>query len=129
MNKHKQELRGKKRIAEGIRLIVEEAKATGEEVGSNVNSLGMNIKQSLKGALAARNSVVMVRLNEESVTKLDELVDSGLVSSRSEAAAFLVGQGIKASDRIFGRMSKKIAQIRDAKEELRKMLDDESPSE
>ena len=55
----------KKRLKEGIDILVEEAKAAGEVVirRSGVENLGENLKQTLQGALTGRENVVMVRLN------------------------------------------------------------------
>ena len=78
----------------------------------------------------ARDSVVMVRVNKESLNKLDELVDSGLNASRSEAAAFMIAEGIMAKDDLFSKISEKTEMIRKTREELRKLLDeDDLPSE
>ena len=67
----------------------------------------------------------MVRLNAESVAKLDELVESGIVNSRSEAAAFLISEGAAARSQLFERIAEKTETIRKAKKELRSLIDDE----
>ena len=112
---------GRKRIKEGIDIIVDEVRSSAESVGGS-------LRESVQGALAARENVVMVRMNKESSTRLDELVEAGVVGSRSESAAFLIGEGIKASADLFGRISTKVEEIRKAKEELSRLLD-ESPSD
>ena len=116
----------KKRIVEGIEIVVDEAKAGVRKAirSSGVESLGENLKETLQGALSARNSVVMVRLNEESLARLDDLVEAGVVNSRSESAAYLIGEGINARTDLFDRISNKIDQIRKAKKELKELLDE-----
>ncbi len=116
----------KKRIVEGIEIVVDEAKAGVRKAirSSGVESLGENLKETLQGALSARNSVVMVRLNEESLARLDDLVEAGVVNSRSESAAYLIGEGINARRDLFDRISNKIDQIRKAKKELKQLLDE-----
>ncbi len=47
-----------------------------------------------------------------------------MVDSRSEAAAFLISEGIKARQGLFDQISGKIEQIKKAKEELRELLKD-----
>jgi hypothetical protein len=111
----------RKPISESINIIVGEAKAS-------AGTIGENIKETVEGALSSRKNVVMVRLNENSVGRLDDLVDAGVVSSRSEAAAYLIGEGIKAKQALFDRISDKIDQIRKVKDELRDLLDDEPAS-
>jgi hypothetical protein len=112
----------KKRLSEGIKIIIDEANSAAGQAISDAESLGESLKETLQGALSARNNVVMVRLNKESLIKLDDLVESGIVSSRSEAAAFLIGEGVKARSGLYERISEKTAQIRKAKEELRDLL-------
>ena len=120
----------RKRLKEGIDIIVDEAKTAAKEAirRSGAETIGENLKETLEGALSARENVVMVRLNKESISRVDELVEAGVVGSRSEAAAFLIGEGIKRRQGLFDQISGKIEQIRRAKEELRRLLD-ESPGE
>ena len=125
-----EERKDTKRISERIEIIVDEAKSAAADAihRSGVESIGENLKQTLQGALSARENVVMVRLNRESLGRLDELVEAGVVSSRSEAAAFLIGEGAKAKAELCERISDKIAHIRRVKKELQDLLN-EPPSE
>ena len=83
------------------------------------------MKESVESVLAAREKVVMVRLNKESLMRIDELVESQLVKSRSEAAAFLIGEGIQRRNGLFDRIAQKVDNIRKAKEELHNLLSEE----
>src|SRR5437879_7602584 len=71
-----------------------------EGLASQVRELAQKIPESIgkaiESALSAREHVVMVRVNDESLTKLDHLVEAGIFKSRSESAAFLISEGIKA---------------------------------
>ena len=67
----------------------------------------------------------MVRVDKESLAKLDDLVEAGLANSRSEAAAYLIGEGVKSRKGMFDKISEKIENIRKAKEELRDILEQE----
>ena len=118
--------KGRKRISEHIEVIVDEAKSAAADAIHQSESIGESLKQTLQGALSARENVVMVRLNKESLGRLDELVDAGVVGSRSEAAAFLIGEGIKARAPLFERMSAKVEEIRRVKEELQELLNEPS---
>ncbi len=114
------------RMAEGIDIILDEAKTATKRAyrESGAETIGESIKEALKGALSSRDNVVMVRLNSESVAKLDELVESGIVNSRSEAAAFLISEGAAARSQLFERIAEKTETIRKAKEELRSLIDE-----
>ena len=116
----------KKRFREGIEIIVDETKAAAKSAirRSGVESLGENLKETLESALSARDIVVMVRLNKGSLSRLDELVEAGVVHSRSESAAFLIGEGIKARATLFGRISEKIEDIRRVRQELMDLLNE-----
>lgn len=125
-----QDRTGKKRITEGIEIIVDEAEAAVRSAfrRSGAESLGENLKETIQSALSSRKNVVMVRLNQDSLTRVDDLVEAGVVNSRSEASAFLIVEGIKAREELFDRISEKIDTIRAARKELRDLLD-ESPGE
>jgi len=86
---------------------------------------GETIETAIKSALSFRDNVVMVRINQESLKKMDELVDAGLFKSRSESAAFLIREGIKAREDIFNRIDKKINEIQKLKEELKDIVSSE----
>ena len=129
MGNHKTENESKKRIIEGIELIVDEAKSVAKSAirKAGADSLGENLKESIENVLSSREKVVMVRLNKDSLKSIDELVESQLVKSKSEAAAFLIGEGIKRRHGLFDRIAQKIENIRKAKEELHNLLsEDES---
>ena len=77
-----------------------------------------------------RDNVVMVRVDEENLNRIDELVASGQFNSRSEATAFLIGEGINAKQEMFDKMAEKISQIQDLRTELEAMIAaDTKPSE
>lgn len=71
------------------------------------------------GDKGSRGHVVMVRLGDDSVARLDELVESGLFGSRSEAAAFLVGAGIQAQQELFDRIAQQTSEIKRLRTALR----------
>lgn len=63
--------------------------------------------------------MIMVRVNEASLQSINQLKDAGLFRSRSEAAAYLIAEGISAKQDLFQRIMKKIEKINLLKEELR----------
>ena len=90
------------------------------------SSVGDSIRDTIKSVKATRDNVVMLRVDSESLEKIDELVDSGVTSSRSAAAAFLVEEGIKARSDLFDKIAEEAEVIRKAKERIRRLLEDES---
>src|ERR1700686_4925151 len=71
------------------------------------------------GDKGSRGHVVMVRLGDDSVARLDDLVESGLFGSRSEAAAFLIGAGIQAQRELFERIAMQTSEIKRLRTSLR----------
>ena len=77
-----------------------------------------------------RDNVVMVRVDEENLNRIDELVESGQFSSRSEATAFLISEGVKSKQEMFDKIAEKVSQIQDLRTELEAMIaEDTEPSE
>ena len=104
-----------------------------EDANNVLNSAAISSSktaQSVKGRLknrinetrdavrSARDSVVMVRINKTSLSRLDELVEAKIVRSRSEAAAFLIEKGIESKQDLFDIMAEKLEQIRQTRDEL-----------
>lgn len=124
----------RRRLSENVDEIVDEVSKTvrtaivkGVDVAENI---GENIRDTIQGMKGSRDNVVMVRVDRASLDRLDDLVEAGIMGSRSEAAAFLIAEGVKARQGLFDRIGEKIGEIRRAKEELRQMVegDDEVPS-
>lgn len=76
--------------------------------------------QALSDALQARGNVVMVRVNDEALVHMDMLVDAEVTKSRSESAAFLIAEGIKANQMLFDKIGSITQQIAELREQLRK---------
>ena len=109
-------------VNKSVRVMVCRGSEAAETVGESIRD---TIKDTLRGVRSNRDNVVMVRTNKDSLDRLDELVEGGIANSRSEAAAFLIAEGIKARQGLFDRISEKIEEIRRAKEELRLLVDEE----
>ena len=92
-------------------------------------SVAGTVKDSLKTVRETRDSVVMVRLNRESLQRIDELVDCQVTKSRSEAAALLINEGIKARADLFNEVAEQAEIIRQARQRLRTLLGTEEPPE
>jgi Arc/MetJ-type ribon-helix-helix transcriptional regulator len=95
-----------------------QAQSAGESVGKAIS----NIMDSLEAALTGRGNTVMVRVNDEALEKLDMLVASGICSSRSEAAAFLLQRGIESSEPLFTRIADVTTQITNLRQELQEWV-------
>ena len=107
---------------EDVNRAMREVLGKSKDVASNV---GESLRDTIKSVRSARDSVVMVRMSKESLRNLDALVDCGLTKSRSEAAAFLISEGIKARASMYEKIAEQSEVIRNAREELSRLLDED----
>jgi len=68
---------------------------------------------------AARDQVVMVRLDEATTRKLDAWVETGALRSRSQAAALFIQEGLAVRDRELAALEEAIRGVDQAKQRLR----------
>jgi hypothetical protein len=81
-----------------------------------------NLGKALGSALQDRANVVMVRVNDDSLSYLDMLVEADITKSRSESAAFLINEGIKANEGLFNKIREITDQIVALKAQLREAV-------
>ncbi|HEX9924026.1 MAG TPA: hypothetical protein VGD99_15320 [Anaerolineae bacterium] len=81
-----------------------------------------NIGKALGSALQDRANVVMVRVNDDSLSYLDMLVEADITKSRSESAAFLINEGIKTNEELFNKIREITDQIVALKAKLRETV-------
>ncbi|HEX5706246.1 MAG TPA: hypothetical protein VFX96_03050, partial [Pyrinomonadaceae bacterium] len=99
-------------------------------IPESLSSIGRDISRTIERAISAKDDyVVAVKVSHEAQDKLDQLVLAGVFRSRAEAAAFLIDEGIKAQDPLFGRVEQKLSEIERLRAELRGMINktDETP--
>jgi Arc/MetJ-type ribon-helix-helix transcriptional regulator len=111
----------------GFDELASSVKEVAQKTGEALNKATESIGKAIESALAARDHVVMVRVNEDSLKSLDSLVQSGIFKSRSEAAAFLISEGVKAQAALFERISQRIAEIERLRSELKGIV--QSPAD
>jgi Arc/MetJ-type ribon-helix-helix transcriptional regulator len=68
-----------------------------------------------------RGNVIMIRLNDDALARIDQLVEAKLYVTRSDAAAYLLGAGIESQQQLFDRLSALTGEIRKLKDQLRKV--------
>ncbi|MCJ7780226.1 MAG: hypothetical protein MUQ27_05325 [Acidimicrobiia bacterium] len=67
---------------------------------------------------AARDQVVMVRIDEATKNDLDAWIETGAVASRSEAAALFISEGIKVRSGELEQLREALQDVSDAKKRL-----------
>jgi len=103
----------------GFDEIASSVKEVAQKTGEALNKATESIGKAIESALSARDHVVMVRVNEDSLKSLDALVQTGIFKSRSEAAAFLISEGVKAQAPLFERIAERIKEIERLRDELK----------
>ncbi|MFC2160911.1 hypothetical protein ACFLRX_04585 [Acidobacteriota bacterium] len=102
---------------------------TFEDIGNQVEKFASktaeSIKKVLDRTLSSRNTVLTIRVDDESNQKLNMLVDSGIFRSRSESAAFLINEGIKSQESLFSKIAAKLVKIDKIKMELSSIVSEE----
>ncbi len=99
----------------------------GEGIGAGVlESFGLRLEQVRAAVIqeierqggrtttpsGPKNNVVTCRLDDHALAALDALVEAGIRSTRSDAAAWLIAAGIEAHRPLFARVEATIAEIR-----------------
>jgi Arc/MetJ-type ribon-helix-helix transcriptional regulator len=77
---------------------------------------------ALSDGLEGRGNVVMTRLNDDDLAKIDALVEVEVFKSRSEASAFFIKEGINARKDLFDKVMKTVDQIKELKEQAKESL-------
>lgn len=85
--------------------------------------------ETLVGALQNRDNVVMVRVHKDILHQLDMLVDAEITRSRSESAAFLISEGVKANQALFDKIKGVTDQIEKLRAQLRQTIQSEGNPE
>jgi Arc/MetJ-type ribon-helix-helix transcriptional regulator len=102
-----------------------------DEITSTLRDLFTRVPESVsravERAINVRDTTVLVRLSDASSDSLDTLVSAGVFKSRSEAAAFLIDEGIKAQASLFQRIQDKLTEIERLRAELRTTISPDMP--
>ena len=84
------------------------------------------VRDAVSRALSNRENVVMVRVSNEALEKLDMLVEAGITKSRSESVAYLVNEGIRTSEQLFKRIEEITEQITALRQQLSAIVAEET---
>lgn len=97
----------------------------GDQVEKFATKTADSIKKVVERALSSRNTVLTIRVNDESNKKMNMLVESGLFKSRSESAAFLIEEGMKTQEALFTKITSKLDKIDKIRDELKSIVSKE----
>lgn len=86
-----------------------------------------NVGKAIERAINVRDTTVLIRLSDSASDSLDTLVSAGIFKGRSEAAAFLIDEGIKSQAALFQRIQDKLNEIERLRAELRTTVSPDMP--
>ena len=116
--KRKMTEKEKGKILAGFAVMEKNMEHMSEELASTFDKLQTPFQ------LKNRGNVVLTRLSDEDLALVDILVETGLYSSRSEATAYLIHEGLSAKKDTFDRLTDKLKEIRKIKSEAKDILND-----
>jgi hypothetical protein len=90
--------------------------------GEGTEEIKEKVLLKLGERLEGRSNVVMTRLNDEDLKQIDALVEVEVFTSRSEAAAFFIKEGVQARKDLFQKVIPTVDKIRELKEQAKKSL-------
>ncbi len=89
------------------------------------SEIASSLRTAVARALTGRTNVVMIRVNDETLRYLDMLVEADICKSRSESAAFLIAEGVKANTALYERIAEVTEQIAELRRQLREIVSSE----
>jgi len=93
--------------------------------GEDAEKIKEKVLMRLDKELGGRSNVVMTRLSDDDLKKIDALVEVEAFKSRSEAAAFFIKEGVQARKDLFQKVMPTADKIRELKEQAKKSLNQE----
>jgi hypothetical protein len=85
-----------------------------------------SLSKTVTSVMQNRTNVVMVRVNDDALRHMDMLVEAEITTSRSQSAAFLINEGVKANSSLYKKISSVTDQIVALRTQLRDMVDAEA---
>jgi Arc/MetJ-type ribon-helix-helix transcriptional regulator len=108
-----------------LRESIREGRASLEDFKSSVKEFAQRLPGQIGKAIEsiqARMNAITVQVDDETQEKIDHLVEAGIFKNRSESAAYLIHEGIKARAEVFAAIDDRLAEIERMRSKLRDLL-------
>ena len=109
-----------------IRDSIRDARPALEDFKSSVKEFAQKLPGQIGRAIEsiqARVNAITIQVDDETQNKIDSLVEAGIFKNRSESAAYLIHEGIRARAEVFAAIDAKLAEIERQRAQLRDLLD------
>jgi len=110
-----------RRLIVSENTVKEQAEGKGSCKGFSGECLGQAVDSfvaSLETTVSGHGWPLVVRVDKETIAKLDLLVAGGVCKSRVEAAQYLLAQGVEVSEAMLARIREMKGQIDEIKHDL-----------
>jgi hypothetical protein len=91
------------------------------ELGDLLQGIGRTIEEGIS-RIGTRGNVVTVRVDDASLEAIDALISAGVFKTRSEAAAYLIEQGITAKSSVFSEVNATARRINELRDQMKDTL-------
>ena len=108
----------KKELKENFKKFVSSAGKAAEEIGTDLVKTAEKLVEEAK--VLHRQTVISVRFDDDSIRRIEHLLEAGICHTRSEAVSFLTREGIKSRQELFRKIDEKIGEIQKIREDLRR---------
>jgi Arc/MetJ-type ribon-helix-helix transcriptional regulator len=100
-----------------------------DEIATSVREFASRIPDQIgraletaQTAISARSNAITIHVDDEMQRHIDQLVEAGIFKNRSDSAAYLIAEGIRARQDLFSRIDSRFAEIERIRSEMRRMV-------
>jgi Arc/MetJ-type ribon-helix-helix transcriptional regulator len=103
----------------------------GEELAGLLETVGLSgLAERARGSGGeSKDSVITCRISAADLEAIDALIEAGIRTTRSDAAAWLIRAGLEAHRDLLEKVAATVAEIRRLREQARALVDSMTPTE
>ncbi|GIW06942.1 MAG: hypothetical protein KatS3mg060_1747 [Dehalococcoidia bacterium] len=91
------------------------------ELGDLLQGIGRTIEEGIS-RIGTRGNVITVRVDDKALEAIDALISAGVFKTRSEAAAYLIDEGIAAKAAVFDEVNATARRINELRDQMKDTL-------
>ncbi|MCS6802464.1 MAG: ribbon-helix-helix domain-containing protein [Chloroflexota bacterium] len=91
------------------------------ELGDLLQGIGRTIEEGIN-RIGTRVNVITVRVDDKAIEAIDALISAGVFKTRSEAAAYLIDEGIAAKASVFEEVNATARRINELRDQMKDIL-------
>ncbi|MFN8532140.1 MAG: ribbon-helix-helix domain-containing protein [Dehalococcoidia bacterium] len=91
------------------------------ELGDLLQGIGRTIEEGIT-RIGTRGNVITVRIDDQAIEAIDALISAGVFKTRSEAAAYLIDEGIASKSNVFDEVNATARRINELRDQMKDSL-------